>query len=110
MLMDCEIFDIVRKMMAGIEVSDETLALDVIKQVGPMGNYLSQKHTRRHMRDLWVPQYMDRRPYDVWKERQDGARDWARSRAKEILSAHHPDTLDGKLSLELSKIISSIEN
>lgn len=110
MLMDCEIFDIIRKMMAGIEVTEDTLALDVIKQVGPMGNYLTQKHTRQHMRDLWVPQYMDRRPYDVWKERQDGARDWARSRAKEILSTHHPDTLDENLSRELTRIITSIEN
>ena len=110
MLMDCEIFDIIRKMMAGIEVTEETLALDVIKQVGPMGNYLTQKHTRQHMRDLWVPQYMDRRPYDVWKERQDGARDWAHSRAKEILSTHQPDTLDENLSGELTRIITSIEN
>jgi trimethylamine--corrinoid protein Co-methyltransferase len=109
MLMDCEIFDIVHKMMSGIEVTDETLALEVIKAVGPGGNYLTQKHTRQHMRDLWVPKYMDRRPYDTWLERQDGARDWARARAREVLATHHPDPLDEKLAAELAHIISSLE-
>ncbi len=72
MMMDCEIFDIVHKMMQGIVVDDETLALDVIAAVGPGGNFLSQKHTRKHMRELWLPEFMDRRPYDEWEEKQDG--------------------------------------
>lgn len=109
MLMDCEIFDIVRKMMSGIEVTEETLALEVIKEVGPGGNYLSQKHTRQHMHDLWVPKFMDRRPYDTWLERQDGARDWARAKAREILASHHPEPLDEKLSAELARLISTLE-
>jgi trimethylamine--corrinoid protein Co-methyltransferase len=109
MLMDCEIFEIIRRMMAGIAVNKETLALDVIKEVGPGGNYLSKKHTRQHMRELWVPQFMDRRPYDTWLEHQDGARDWAHSKAKEILSIHQPEILDEKLVGELSRIISSNE-
>ena len=110
LLMDCEIFEIVRKMMSGIEVNNETLAFDVIKAVGPGGNYLTQKHTRQHMRDLWVPQFMDRRPYDTWSERKDGARDWARAKAREFLATHQPEPLDEKLSSELARIISSIEN
>jgi trimethylamine--corrinoid protein Co-methyltransferase len=109
MLMDCEIFEIVRRIMAGITINDDTLALDVIQEVGPGGNYLSQRHTRKYMRDLWVPQFMDRRPYDTWLEQQDGARDWARAKAKEILSTHKPEPFDEQLSVELSQIISSVE-
>jgi len=109
LMMDCEIFEIVRKMMSGIEVNEETLAFEVIKEVGPGGNYLSTKHTRQHMRDLWVPQFMDRRPYDTWLERKDGARDWAHAKAKEILAAHQPESLNEKLINELSSMISSIE-
>lgn len=111
MLMDCEIFDIIHKMMQGIVVDDETLALDAIRAVGPgpTGNFLTQKHTKKHMGDIWVPKFMDRRPYEIWEERQDGARDWAREKAKHILTTHQPDPLDPKLSEELQRIIASIE-
>ena len=63
MMMDCEIFSIIRKTMQGIMVNDETLALDTIAAVGPGGNFLTQKHTLKHMREVFLPQFMDRRPY-----------------------------------------------
>jgi trimethylamine--corrinoid protein Co-methyltransferase len=109
MLMDCEIFSIVHKMMGGIPIDDETLALDVIQSVGPGGHFLTQEHTRGHMRDLWVPSLMDRRPYDVWRERHDGPGDWARARAREILGTDHPSPLDPQLCQELERIIAVAE-
>ena len=109
MLMDCEIFDIVYHMMKGIVVNDETLALDVIRAVGPGGNFLAQKHTKKHMRELWVPQFMDRRPYSEWQEKRDGPRDWAREKARKILATHQPEPLDPKISAELKRIIASLE-
>jgi trimethylamine--corrinoid protein Co-methyltransferase len=109
MLMDCEIFSIVRKMMEGIVVDDETLALDVIAAVGPAGNFLKERHTRKHMRNLWLPDFMDRRPYEAWEEQGDGTRDWARSKAQEILTSHQPLPLDPKISAELDRIIDSLE-
>ena len=109
MLMDCEIFDIVYHMMKGIVVNDETLALDVIRAVGPGGNFLAQKHTKKHMRELWVPQFMDRRPYSEWQEKRDGPRDWAREKARKILATHQPEPLDPKVSAELKRIIASLE-
>ena len=109
MLMDCEIFDLIRHMMHGIEITDETLALEVIDAVGPGNHFLGQKHTRKHMRELWLPKYMDRRPYSEWADKQDDAVDWATEEAKRILETHHPETLDRHLSAELQKIISSVE-
>jgi trimethylamine---corrinoid protein Co-methyltransferase len=109
MLLDCEIYRIVQKTLAGIPVNDETLALDVIHSVGPGGNFLSQKHTRTHMRNLWIPEFFDRRPYETWEEKGDGSRDWARQRAQHILQTHQPDPLDPKLSAELQRIIHSVE-
>jgi len=109
MLMDCEIFDLVRQMMEGIVVDEETLALDAIHDVGPGGNFLTQKHTRRHMHELWVPQFMDRRPYEVWEEKGDSAQDWALEKAQNILNTHEPERLDPALSAELKKIIASVE-
>jgi trimethylamine--corrinoid protein Co-methyltransferase len=109
LLMDCEIFDLIEKMMRGIIVNEETLALDVIRSVGPGGNFLGQKHTAQHMRKRWVPQFMDRRTYEKWLEAGDGARDWARAKAKEILAEHEPEPLEPQLSNELQKIIAHLE-
>jgi trimethylamine--corrinoid protein Co-methyltransferase len=109
MLMDCEIYDIVYNMMKGIVVDDETLALETVHNVGPHGNFLAQKHTRKHMRDLWTPKYMDRRPYEVWLEKGDNAPDWARAKATEIYTTHQPEPLDLKISREFSRIIASVE-
>ncbi len=109
MLMDCEIYDIVHKMMQGIPVNEETLAMDAIRAVGPGGNFLAQKHTRRHMRDLYMPRYMDRRPYNEWAEKGDGARDWAHQQAVQILESHQPETLEPQLSNELGRIITAYE-
>ncbi len=110
MMMDCEIFDLIHQMMGGIVVNDETLALDTINKVGPHGNFLTQKHTRKHMREIWTPKYMDRRSYETWQEMGDGPRDWARAEAIRIYENHQPDSLDPKASLELSRIIKTLEN
>ncbi len=109
MMLDCEIFNIVRKMMQGIVVDQETLALETIAAVGPGGNFLAQKHTRRHMRDLFVPEFLDRRPYSEWEARGDDARDWALAKARRTLAEHQPDELDPKLVAELEQIIQSLE-
>jgi trimethylamine--corrinoid protein Co-methyltransferase len=95
--------------MQGIVVDDETLALDVIANVGPGGNFLTQKHTRQHMRDIFLPQFMDRRPYSEWETKKDDARDWALDKARKTLSTHQPDKLDPNVSAELSRVIASVE-
>jgi trimethylamine--corrinoid protein Co-methyltransferase len=109
MMMDCEIFSIVHKVMQGIEVNEDSLALEAIAAVGPGGNFLSQKHTRQHMRDLFLPRFMDRRPYNEWEARQDNAPDWALARARTLLAEHQPAALDPKLDAELGRLIDSIE-
>ena len=109
MLMDCEIFDIVHKMMQGLPVDDETLALETIAAVGPGGNFLAQKHTRAHMREVFLPQFMDRRPYNEWEQKGDGAQDWALEKARQILASHRPEPLEPRLSAELERIIASVE-
>jgi len=109
LLMDAEIWSILESMFKGILVNEETLAVDVIREVGPGGNFLGQKHTRKHMRDRWQTELMDRRPYNLWEKDKDGARDWAGDKAQKILSSYHPEPRDEKLQSELRKIISSVE-
>ncbi len=109
LVMDAEIWSIARAMSRGIVVNDETLALDAIRAVGPGGNFLALKQTKKHMRELWQPTLIDRRPYNVWEEKRDGARDWAREKAQAILRDHHPAPLDERLAAELRRIIASVE-
>ena len=109
LLMDCEIYRIIQKMLQGIEVNDETLALEAIRNVGPGGNFLKQKHTSRHMREIFLPQYMDRRPYNEWEIKRDGAGDWALAKARQILETYQPDVLDERLSAEIQSIIDAVE-
>ncbi len=109
MMLDCEIFSIIHKTMQGIVVDDDTLALDTIAAVGPGGNFLTQKHTLKHMREIFVPQFMDRRPYNEWEAKKDDARNWALDKARKILASHQPDLLDPKLSAELGRIISLVK-
>lgn len=110
MMLDCEIFSMIHKMMQGIKVDDESLALDTIAAVGPGGNFLTQKHTLKHMREIFLPQFMDRRPYNAWEEKGDDARGWALTKARNILENHHPQPLDPKLDAEMDKMISSFED
>jgi trimethylamine--corrinoid protein Co-methyltransferase len=109
MMMDCEIFSIIQKTIQGIVVDNETLALDTIAAVGPGGNFLSQKHSLKHMRDLFLPQFMDRRPFNEWETKKDDARDWALAKARRTLETHQPDPLDEKIKVEMEKIILSLE-
>jgi trimethylamine--corrinoid protein Co-methyltransferase len=109
MIMDCEIFGIVAKMMEGIAVNEETLALDAIREVGPGGTFMTQAHTRQHLRELWLNSLLDRRSLSVWEQKRDGAPEWALARARNILQSHRPEPLEPALDLELRRIIESIK-
>ena len=82
-VMDDEIIGMACKVLKGIEVDPEHLALEVIDSVGPGGNYMMADHTLTHMRSEYFQGngVTDRRMRPQWEE--DGARD-ARKRAKGI--------------------------
>lgn len=110
MIMDCEIYDIIKKMTDGIEVNEETLAVDVIKKVGVGGNFLAEKHTRKHMHNIWQPVVFDRAPYDAWEaDGKKGAFHKATAKAKWILANHKPLSLESALQGELQRIIRAAE-
>ena len=53
--------------MGGFGISKETLALDLIDEAGPGGNFLQAKHTFEHFRrEIWISDLLDRRRYDSW--------------------------------------------
>ena len=70
LMMDAEIAGMCRRLAAGIEVTAETIAADLIKQVGPQGeSYLTQEHTLARLRsdEYFIPDLAVRGPFAVWK-------------------------------------------
>jgi trimethylamine--corrinoid protein Co-methyltransferase len=104
-MMDCEIYEIVRRVTEGIAVSQETLALEVIDRVGSRNHYMVEEHTINHLKEVWQPTVIDRSLYDEWVAKGKPAPDKiAREKAKEILAKHQPLPLDnGNLVEEIIK-------
>jgi trimethylamine---corrinoid protein Co-methyltransferase len=95
-----------RAATAGVLVNDETLALDVVDELGPTGNYLAHDHTLRHLREPYYSKLADKRQYEVWKE--GGATTMEERAAKqvdEILDVHQPPELPADIQQEIRKIV-----
>jgi len=95
----------------GVEVNDETLALDVVHNVGPGGHYLAQKHTMNHfMKEQFIPELIDRSGYDEWKKNGEKSLvDRAKEKVKKILKEHSVPPLDKDIQKELDSIIKRAE-
>ena len=106
LIMDAEIFSIIAKTSQGIEVNDDTLAVDLIKKVGPGGNFLADKHTRKYMRDIWQPVVYDRKPYGQWEDSgRKGAFEEATELARWVLDNHEVTPLEEAVKKEFAAII-----
>jgi len=95
-----------KRFIRGIEVNQDTLAREVVQQIGPGGNFIQHAHTFRHFRnELWMPTLLNRQSYDAW--RQQGAADMSmrvRARVKEILETHKVPSLPDKTLAVLGKL------
>ncbi len=106
LVMDSEIFSWNAAIAAGIDVQDETIALDAIKQVGIGGNYLGQRHTRRHMKDVWRPRLLDRTMWDAWiASGREGAYEKATALATRLLAEHGAVPLGAEARGVIERII-----
>ena len=68
MVLTNEIISQTRRFTEGVRIDDEALALDVIHEVGPGGEFLSHDHTMDHWRELWLPQVFNRQRLEEWEE------------------------------------------
>ncbi|NIM94749.1 MAG: trimethylamine methyltransferase [Anaerolineales bacterium] len=84
-----------KQLFKGLEISEETLAIDLIEQVGHDGQYIDSEHTVRHLREDWFPELIDRETFENWIA--DGAKD-LREKAREKVDS----ILDGEPTTYLS--------
>jgi trimethylamine--corrinoid protein Co-methyltransferase len=106
MVLDTEIYHDIRANLAGLDLSQEELALDVIEAVGPRGHFLKHRHTRRNMRKLGYSELTAQPSPD------GGYRDpieVAREKTNWILESHHPEPLDEAQQAEFKRILQAAE-
>lgn len=101
----------VLRIIRGTEVNDETLAVEVIKEVGPEGNFLGHKHTLKHIREeLYLPTIFDRTPEMTWaKAGSKPIHQVAKERVEKILKEHYPQPLPRDIQAKLSEIVKQAE-
>jgi trimethylamine--corrinoid protein Co-methyltransferase len=107
-IFDDEIYHTHRILAEGLDVSGDGLALDIIAKVGPGGHFLAQKHTRRHLRDVWIPKLTQPRPSLDGTPPPD-IRRRARAEFDRILAEHEPEPLDEAVQAELDAILDAAE-
>ena len=101
-----EIIGYVKRFVRGLDLSREKIGLEVIRQVGPGGHYLTQAHTKAHFAaELWAPPLLNRDSPDSWAKRGSPSyEEVVTRRAREILASHQPRPLPAEASARLEAI------
>jgi trimethylamine--corrinoid protein Co-methyltransferase len=96
--------------MAPVEINDETLALDLIDEVGPDGQFLDSEHTLSHFRENWYPDVFERGNYDQWQTAGGrGLVERAAERVEQILTEHKPEPLPEAVAQAIKAIVRQAE-
>ncbi|MBZ4687600.1 MAG: trimethylamine---corrinoid protein Co-methyltransferase [Clostridia bacterium] len=100
----------VKRMMEGIRVDKEHLAVDAIRRVGPGGHFLGDEHTFKHFRENWKPDITDRNTFETWQA-NGGTTMGERAKAKVqyIIDNHKPEELSPEVKAQIDKIIDRAE-
>jgi len=110
LVLDCEFMRMIKHTIQGIPVNRESLATDIVQEIGPFGDFLAHAHTFAHMRAQSNAQLIDRRARSNWE--QDGGTDSytrAREKVRTILENHEPDPLPEDVLQKIRQIVADTE-
>ena len=105
-----EFIDMILKVVNGIQITDETLAMDVIREVGPAGEFITHEHTYNNFKKLSNPKMMDRDNRENWEAA--GSPDIAElafEKSQDILKNYQPEPRSEKVQKELDSIYAEYE-
>jgi trimethylamine--corrinoid protein Co-methyltransferase len=108
-ILDDDVAGWIGRFLEGVNVTDDTLAINLINQVGPIpGQYLGTAHTREWWREeQWLPKAADLEAYPVWvRSGKKDALALAKERMEGILSTHEPSPLTPEQDLAIEEILS----
>lgn len=110
LIIDNEIIGYCKRINQGVEINEETLAYDVIKEVGPGGVFLTHDHTVENFRDeFYFPTLSNKKSYEQWVE--DGSlpiEKVANAKWKAILESYGEPTLPADIDADLKKYMESL--
>ena len=106
-----ELIGQIRRIQKGIPVNEATMALDVIREVGPGGHYLMQEHTMDHVRSTqWRPKLFSRVGRDAWEEQgRMSLLDRAGQELEAILADHRPEPIPAKVRSRIQEEVEAFE-
>lgn len=110
-VMDNEMYKMIRKVIGGINVTDANLAVDIIKEMGPGGEFLSHPHTFANFKtEQSHSKLFDRAMRETWVlEGSSNLTDRAYEEAKRILTTHQPLPLDPAVVQTIREIVEEAE-
>jgi trimethylamine--corrinoid protein Co-methyltransferase len=100
-----EIVSWIKTALAPVEISTETLALDLIDDVGPAGQYIDSDHTLKHFRSRWYPSIIERFNYDAWLAK--GGQDLGQRtsvKVEKLLTEHEPEQLPIDIHMRIKAV------
>lgn len=101
-----EILGFLRASTSGVVVNEETLALDVIEELGPTGTYLGHDHTVRHFKEPFYSKLIDKNPYSVWQKRGSTSMEGrAAKMVDDILAKHKTEPLPEETQRAIHAIV-----
>lgn len=106
-----EVIGMTKRILRGIEVNEDTLALEVIHQVGPGGHFLAEEHTLRHFRkEYFSPRFLDRQNYAKWMASgEPPMRERLNKEVRRILTAYTPEEIPPEKRKRIASLISEAE-
>jgi len=107
LVIENEMVRLIGRLLRGVEVDEERIALDLINQSRPSTDYLSEKHTLDFYKsEHLIPKLLERNSWSNWEK--TGSKDLfqkASEEAKHILRTHQPTQLDNQVSEKLDEIV-----
>ncbi len=111
LIMDADMIRYIYKILRGFDFTDDAMALDLIHQVGPSGEFLTSEHTFRHMREQSQPKVFNRRTREAWSELGGkDATEKAYEEAIRIMNTHKTTPLPNGAAETIHMIITNYES
>jgi trimethylamine--corrinoid protein Co-methyltransferase len=101
-----EIIGWLKRYLREIEVSEETLALELIHKIGPDRDFLQTEHTLKHFREDWFPTVFSRTSYEQWAEEgMITLEQRLNEKVRDILENHHADPLPDDINRTIAGLV-----
>ena len=107
MILDNELIGGIKRWHEGIALHDLDEEVELIKANIPRGNFLKEKHTKRHYKENWQPKILSKDAYETWVLERKTIAEKCQDIAKDLLKSHRPQPLAGSVDEHIENILVS---